>query len=120
MPERFFMCYAAIMIVAGLSAAGPAGNAVIRNETVWQDTAGNEIWCNGGNMIRQNSTFWWVGYETRPGAWNWNIKLYWFGKTVNRFSNGRRHGRLTAQQDNGRLWNDLTSESGQVTLEEGF
>lgn len=48
----------------------------IRNDTVWKDTDGNEIWCNGGHMIREGDTFYWVGYETRPGMGSWNTKLY--------------------------------------------
>jgi hypothetical protein len=26
----------------------------IRNDAIWKDTSGNEIWCNGGHMIRQD------------------------------------------------------------------
>jgi hypothetical protein len=29
-------------------------NGVIRNGTVWHDTNGDEIWCNGGHMIRED------------------------------------------------------------------
>jgi hypothetical protein len=48
----------------------------IRNDTVWRDTGGNEIWCNGGHMIKEGNTFYWVGYETKPGIGLGNIKLY--------------------------------------------
>ncbi len=51
-------------------------NGVIRNGATWHDTSGNEIWCNGGHMIEENGTFYWVGYETRPGQHMWNTKLY--------------------------------------------
>ena len=39
-------------------------------------TDGNEIWCNGGQMIKEEETFYWVGYETKPGVGFRNIKLY--------------------------------------------
>jgi hypothetical protein len=49
---------------------------VICNDTVWHDTSGQEIWCNGGHMIREGDRFYWVGYETRPRTGFRNIKLY--------------------------------------------
>jgi len=49
---------------------------VVRNDAVWRDTDGAEIWCNGRHMIRQGDTFYWVGYETRPGIGFRSIKLY--------------------------------------------
>jgi hypothetical protein len=48
----------------------------IRNDTIWRDTSGNEIWCNGGHMIREGDTFYWIGYETKPRMGFRNIKLY--------------------------------------------
>jgi len=48
----------------------------IHNGTVWRDRSGTEIWCNGGHMIRESDTFYWVGYETRPRIGFQNIKLY--------------------------------------------
>ena len=48
----------------------------IQNDTVWKDTNGNEIWCNGGHMIREGDTFYWVGYETKPRTGFRSIKLY--------------------------------------------
>jgi hypothetical protein len=65
-------------IVAGLlmAAACLAADGIIRNDTVWRDTDGNEIWCNGGHMIREGDTFWWVGYDTAPGHWPWKVNLY--------------------------------------------
>jgi len=63
-------------------------NGIIRNGTIWHDTSGNEIWCNGGHMIREGSTFYWVGYETRPGQSFWNTKLYSSNNLVDwRFEN---------------------------------
>ena len=50
--------------------------SVIHNDTIWYDTSGNEIWCNGGHMIREGNTFYWVGYETKPRTGFRNIKLY--------------------------------------------
>lgn len=52
------------------------GDGVIRNDVVWRDTAGNEIWCNGGHVIRQGDLFYWIGYDTGPGRWPWKIHLY--------------------------------------------
>ena len=49
--------------------------AMIENGKVWLDTRGDEIWCNGGHMIEEGGTFYWVGYETAPGR-PWSIKLY--------------------------------------------
>ncbi len=49
---------------------------IIRNDAIWKDTDGNEIWCNGGHMIREEDTFYWVGYETKPRMGFRNIKLY--------------------------------------------
>jgi len=48
----------------------------IRNDTIWNDTNGNEIWCNGGHMIKEGDTFYWVGYETKPRTGFRSIKLY--------------------------------------------
>jgi hypothetical protein len=48
----------------------------IRNNAVWKDTDGNEIWCNGGHMVREGDRFYWVGYETRPRTGFRSIKLY--------------------------------------------
>jgi len=48
----------------------------IRNDTVWRDIHDNEIWCNGGHMISEGDTFYWVGYETKPRMGLGNIKLY--------------------------------------------
>jgi hypothetical protein len=53
-----------------------AEEGVIRNDSIWRDTDGQEIWCNGGHMIREGDTFYWVGYETRPRTGFRNIKLY--------------------------------------------
>ena len=59
-----------------LSALGIFSQGVIENGTVCHDTNGDEIWCNGGHMIREGDIFYWVGYETRPGQSLWNTKLY--------------------------------------------
>jgi hypothetical protein len=48
----------------------------IRNDTVWHDTSGGEIWCNGGHIIREGGLFYWVGYDTGLGRWPWRINLY--------------------------------------------
>ena len=48
----------------------------IRNDTIWKDTNANEIWCNGGHMIREGDTFYWAGYETKPRTGFRSIKLY--------------------------------------------
>ena len=49
---------------------------IIENDAVWKDTDGNEIWCNGGHVIKEKDTFYWVGYETKPKMGFRNIKLY--------------------------------------------
>jgi hypothetical protein len=66
-----------VFLLGMLCAVFPSvyATAIIRNGTVWHDTKGNEIWCNGGHMIREDDTFYWVGYETAPRR-AWNIKLY--------------------------------------------
>ncbi len=67
---------AAGRLVAGLSLTmlaqpvicqAAATDALIHNGTVWYDTAGNAIYNNGGNMIQEGDTFYWVGYDTAPG-----------------------------------------------------
>jgi hypothetical protein len=65
------------LLLAALSTVGRpvAADGIIRNGVVGRDTNGNEIWCNGGHIIRESDTFYWVGYETAPGR-VWNIKLY--------------------------------------------
>jgi hypothetical protein len=47
----------------------------IRNGTVWRDTDGKEIWCNGGHIVREGSLFYWIGYDTGPGR-RWKINCY--------------------------------------------
>jgi len=48
---------------------------VIHNDTIWHDTDGNEIWSNGGDILREGDTFYWLGYETRPDH-PWRMNLY--------------------------------------------
>ncbi|UCG49906.1 MAG: family 43 glycosylhydrolase [Phycisphaerales bacterium] len=48
----------------------------IQNDTIWRDTHGKEIWCNGGHMIREGETFYWAGYETRPRTGFKSVRLY--------------------------------------------
>ena len=48
----------------------------IQNDTPWRDTSGNEIWSNGGHMIKEGDIFWWVGYETKPDTGFRSAKLY--------------------------------------------
>jgi hypothetical protein len=67
---------ALIVVLCSSLPALSAEKAVIRNDTVWRDTSGREIWCNGGHMIREGDRFYWVGYETRPQTGFRNIKLY--------------------------------------------
>ncbi|MCY2954424.1 MAG: family 43 glycosylhydrolase [Planctomycetota bacterium] len=64
-----------IMLLAAATMAR-AGDGVIHNDVAWRDTAGNEIWCNGGHIIREGELFYWVGYDTGPGRWPWKINLY--------------------------------------------
>jgi hypothetical protein len=72
-------CQTVAVLMVALCCSLPvlsAEEAVICNDTVWRDTSGQEIWCNGGHMIREADTFYWVGYETRPRTGFRNIKLY--------------------------------------------
>jgi len=75
-PQKRQIVAALVVVLCCLSQALSAENAVICNDTVWRDTNGQEIWCNGGHMIREGDTFYWVGYETRPRTGFRNIKLY--------------------------------------------
>lgn len=58
---------AAVLILAAAcvsteAAPGPirVSPGIIQNDTVWRDTAGNEIWCNGGHIIREGDVFYWA------------------------------------------------------------
>lgn len=64
------------LIVAGSLWPQHVVGGAIRNGTVWRDTAGNEIWCNGGHILEEDGVFHWVGYDTGPGRWPWKINLY--------------------------------------------
>jgi len=63
-----------LLVSSGAVLMGQEG--AIRNDTVWHDTDGNEMWCNGGHIICQADLFYWVGYDTAPGHWPWKINLY--------------------------------------------
>jgi len=60
---------AAAIVVVGLAtvvgATAPAAAAApypdIANDTVWEDTAGNQIKAQGGNVFKEGSTWYWVG-----------------------------------------------------------
>ncbi len=45
------------------------------NGAVWRDTDGREIWCNGGQMYREDGRFHWIGYDTGPDR-PWRIVWY--------------------------------------------
>ena len=77
--ECRWKCQTVAVLLVALSCLGrvlSAEKALICNDTVWRDTSGQEIWCNGGHMIREGNRFYWVGYETRPRTGFRNIKLY--------------------------------------------
>jgi len=67
-----------LLLQAGLlvPTSSSAGDGVIHNDTIWHDTAGNEIWSNGGHIVHEGDLFYWVGYDTGPGRWPWRINLY--------------------------------------------
>jgi hypothetical protein len=71
------MQHTTITILVGLLCASRAlaSDGIIHNDTVWRDTAGQEIWCNGGHVLHQGDRFYWVGYDTGPGR-PWRINLY--------------------------------------------
>lgn len=48
---------------------------MLKNGEVWRDTDGNEIWCNGGQMFREDGLWYWVGYDTGPDR-PWRVVLY--------------------------------------------
>ena len=75
---RLLVAVFLLMAAARCLANSPNGQyvGIIENDTIWKDTDANEIWCNGGHMIKEKDTFYWVGYETRPGIGFRNIKLY--------------------------------------------
>lgn len=81
---RFAMLVPAICLtshlglcLAGSSPEGQKRAGTIENDSIWKDTDGNEIWSNGGHIIRQGGTFYWAGYETRPKTGFRSIKLTW-------------------------------------------
>ena len=66
-----------VVLAAFLTALSAlAEDGIIRNDTVWHDAAGREIWCNGGHIIQEGEVFYWVGYDTGPGRWPWRVNLY--------------------------------------------
>lgn len=46
-----------------------------RNGAVWRDTAGGEIWCNGGQLLRDGDTWLWTGLRAAPHT-PWEVRLY--------------------------------------------
>jgi len=76
--RRGWFCIPITLLLAGLlaSPASRATEGTVQNDTVWRDTAGNEMWCNGGQILQEGDTFCWVGYDTGPGRWPWRINLY--------------------------------------------
>ncbi len=76
---KFRAGLAAALLFAVLAGAGntaaPARTGNIENGSVWHDTAGNEIWCNGGQMLFEGGKYYWIGYDTGPKH-PWRIKLY--------------------------------------------
>ncbi|WP_447913565.1 family 43 glycosylhydrolase [Microbacterium phyllosphaerae] len=64
----FFRAVAMITLVGLATAIGAAAPAIaaaphpdIANDTVWSDTAGNQIKAQGGNVFAEGSTWYWVG-----------------------------------------------------------
>jgi len=76
---RILAALALVAPLAGCSSgtrpAISSATAWIENGKIWHDTDGNEIWCNGGQMLREEGTFYWVGYDCGPGR-VWRIRLY--------------------------------------------
>ena len=64
------------------------GALTINNDTIWYDTSGNEIKCQGGSILKVGSTYYWYGMEliggstgqgndAGVGAWNFqHCKVY--------------------------------------------
>ncbi|MFF1418147.1 family 43 glycosylhydrolase [Streptomyces sp. NPDC058280] len=55
------------------AAAEPA--SFIANDTMWHDTAGNEILAQGGNVLKVGSTYYWAGTKLVSGAAK-DVNLY--------------------------------------------
>lgn len=84
---------AATIVISLASTAVLAQVGTVENDTAWRDLAGNEIWCNGGHIIRLGERFCWVGYDTGPGR-PWKINLY----TSDNLADWRCEGTLLRQQ----------------------
>ncbi|MFS0912239.1 family 43 glycosylhydrolase [Microbacterium sp. 179-I 3D2 NHS] len=57
---------AAGLIAVGVPATAAAPSDHIANDTVWSDTAGNQIKAQGGNVLRVGDTYYWVGIGMDP------------------------------------------------------
>jgi hypothetical protein len=51
-----------------------AGEGIIRNDTIWRDTTGNEVWCNGGHIIPEGGVFYW--FSSGLVGWNSSATMY--------------------------------------------
>jgi hypothetical protein len=54
---------AVAIMLGGAPALAAAPSDHIANDTVWKDTAGNEIKAQGGNVFKEGSTWYWVGTQ---------------------------------------------------------
>lgn len=77
--RRIWLAMLAAVVAAGCLGMGRVrtsdGASGIVNGAVWLDTAGNEIWCNGGQTILVDGTWYLVGYDCGPGR-EWRIRMY--------------------------------------------
>jgi hypothetical protein len=53
-----------------------AAPVTIENGTVWKDTDGNEILCQGGSIYQEDGTFYWVGQEMQKDSTRLGIRCY--------------------------------------------
>jgi hypothetical protein len=67
------------MVLLGfLAVAQPAQAAAVTQNpgTVWSDTAGNIIQAHGGGLIKDGSTYYWLGEDKTDGSPFQNVKCY--------------------------------------------
>lgn len=64
------------------SSSIPDNSPVIKNDTFWKDTSGNEILAQGGGIIQVGDTFHWFGSEYKPGTYHLNAINHYTSKDL--------------------------------------
>ena len=74
---QFSISARSLLLLASLALSGAAASAsVITNDVFWKDTSGNNIYSQGGGVVKFGSTYYWYGvkyggaptYASNPGA----------------------------------------------------